>query len=362
MAPTPELLYISHSRLHRNRANLIQTLHTVSGFSSCGVNTTLYLPPWYSKVTLESRLRELGVEPTLDVHPMELLHKRWPLSIFTWIYLNKLRAAKHIYVRSARISLALAARRIPHHLEIHTLRELETKRIDLAQLIRNQKSGIIGLFIPISQVLARALERAGADPGRIHVSPSGVDLGAYRDVSRCSFSGERKPKIVYLGRISNDRGLSILSLIAERRLGEILLTGTMDDPIPQVDGLSYRPPVPHKKVPSIYANSDFVLLPYQPELLHADGISPLKLFEAMAAGRSIIASDLPSIREILEHEKTALLVPPADAEAWCRSVIRLREEPDLAIRLADNARKEAVQYSWTNRARAILKAMSLTSH
>lgn len=359
MASLSELLYIGHSRLHRNRANLIQTLHTVSGFSKCGINTTLYLPPWHKKVTLSARLHELGVNQPIDVQPIQLLHKRWPASLFTWFYLSRLQAAKHIYVRSARLSLALAASKIHHHLEIHTLRELDARGIDIKQLIQYQTSGVIGTFIPISSVLAAALENEGADPKRIYVSPSGVDIDAYHGIQTVHFDSNEKPRIIYLGRISNDRGLGILSLIAEKQLGNILLIGNIDDAIPRVDGLSYEQPVPHRDVPSVYAKSDIVLLPYQPELLHADGISPLKLFEAMAAGRPIIASDLPSIREVLKHEETALLVTPSDADAWCQAVSRLWRDPVLASKLANNARKEAKRYSWAKRANGILAAIGL---
>src|SRR3546814_2148470 len=44
--------------------------------------------------------------------------------------------------------------------------------------------------------------------------------------------------------------------------------------------------------------------------------SPLKLFEYMAHGLPIIASDLPNIREVLRHGETGLLVPSGDLDSW----------------------------------------------
>ena len=81
--------------------------------------------------------------------------------------------------------------------------------------------------------------------------------------------------------------------------------------------------------------------------------SPLKIFEAMAAGRPIVASDLPSSREVLRDGENALLVPPGDASALAATLRRVLSDPRLARRLAGAAWDEAPQYSWDARARAL---------
>ena len=65
-----------------------------------------------------------------------------------------------------------------------------------------------------------------------------------------------------------------------------------------------------------------------------DITSPLKLFEYMAAGRPIVASDLPSIREVLRDGVNALLVPPGDPVAMAAAIARLLGDRALAARLA----------------------------
>jgi glycosyltransferase involved in cell wall biosynthesis len=81
--------------------------------------------------------------------------------------------------------------------------------------------------------------------------------------------------------------------------------------------------------------------------------SPLKIFEAMAAGRPIVASDLPSSREILRDGENALLVPPGDAGALAAALRRVLGDDGLARRLAASAWDEAPRYSWAARARAL---------
>jgi glycosyltransferase involved in cell wall biosynthesis len=81
--------------------------------------------------------------------------------------------------------------------------------------------------------------------------------------------------------------------------------------------------------------------------------SPLKLFEYMAAGKAIVASDLPSIREVLRHEENALLAVAGDPESFAAAIRRLRDEPALGERLGRRARADAALHTWDRRAERI---------
>ena len=60
-------------------------------------------------------------------------------------------------------------------------------------------------------------------------------------------------------------------------------------------GLEHHPPVPHTEGADWHAGAEIALMPYQPALQHAASFSPIKSFEAMAAGRRVIASDLAAL-------------------------------------------------------------------
>jgi len=139
-------------------------------------------------------------------------------------------------------------------------------------------------------------------------------------------------------------------------VADVTLVGAAEDAIPRLPGLRAVPYVPHRDVPSWYGKGDIAVMPYQPSLSHADSISPIKLFEAMAAARPIVVSDLPAIREVVSHEVEALLVPPGDIDAWVVAVERLRHDPVLAHRLALAGREKVARYSWNQRAADIARA------
>ncbi len=114
--------------------------------------------------------------------------------------------------------------------------------------------------------------------------------------------------------------------------------------------------VPHAEVKKYLGEARVAVLPNL-----ADGVSrytsPLKLFEYMAAGLPIVASDLPSLREVLRDGENAVLVPPEDPAALAGGIRRVLGDAGLASRIASRARMEAREYTWENRAKRIREVL-----
>jgi glycosyltransferase involved in cell wall biosynthesis len=93
-----------------------------------------------------------------------------------------------------------------------------------------------------------------------------------------------------------------------------------------------------------------LVLPNPASAISTHFTSPLKLFEYMVTGRAIVASDLPSIREVLTDGENALLVAPGDATALAGAVRKLVADRALAARLARAAFEKSAEYTWSRRA------------
>jgi glycosyltransferase involved in cell wall biosynthesis len=117
--------------------------------------------------------------------------------------------------------------------------------------------------------------------------------------------------------------------------------------------------VPQQEAPDYLAACDICVSPHVP---NPDGSrffgSPTKLFEYMAMGKAIVASDLEQIGEVLEAERTALLVPPGDPAALAAALGRLASDGTLRQRLGSSARQAAVErHSWDSNASSVLETV-----
>jgi glycosyltransferase involved in cell wall biosynthesis len=115
--------------------------------------------------------------------------------------------------------------------------------------------------------------------------------------------------------------------------------------------------MPQEGVRKLLAAADILVLPNKAGIPESElYTSPMKMFEYMASSKPILASDLPSLREVLT-EQSALLVVPNDPVALARGIERLLAEPVYAARLAARAREDVAAFSWKRRAQAILSAL-----
>lgn len=111
------------------------------------------------------------------------------------------------------------------------------------------------------------------------------------------------------------------------------------------------------EVPRYLAAADVCLITSPRNEFFAAETSPMKLFEYMMMGKAILASDLPSTREVVKHGESAYLVPPSDVEALAAALVALRDDPDLRERLGEGAKREVLAYTWLARADRILADM-----
>jgi glycosyltransferase involved in cell wall biosynthesis len=114
--------------------------------------------------------------------------------------------------------------------------------------------------------------------------------------------------------------------------------------------------VPQEQGPSYLAACDILVSPHVP---NPDGTpffgSPTKLFEYMAMGKGIVASDLDQIGEVLDHDETAWLVEAGNPKALAQGLQALIEDPARRDRLGIAARKVVEQkYTWLEHTRRII--------
>lgn len=259
-------------------------------------------------------------------------------------------------------------RRLPLLLEVNAPLADERSRFGglrlrrLAHALERRVWRAATLVLPVTAVLARSVAVAGVAPERIRVVQNGVVLERF-----AGSAAQAEPAVVTLGFVGFVRpwhGLDrVLHAIAAQPAGRpVGLTVIGDGPVrAELEALAaslgiagrvhFTGLVAHDQVPARVAGFDIAL---QPQVVAY--ASPLKIFDYMAAGRAIVAPDQPNIREILEHERTALLFDPDRDGAMWDAVQRLIDDPALRLQLGRAARRELEtrDYTWRGNARRIV--------
>jgi len=103
---------------------------------------------------------------------------------------------------------------------------------------------------------------------------------------------------------------------------------------------------------------DVLLMPFPKTTHYSYYMSPMKMFEYMAGKRPIVASDLPSVREVL-NENNAVLVESGNPKSLADGIKKVLENSEFAQSIANQAYEDVKEYTWEKRAERILTYLKI---
>lgn len=359
--PTIRLIYLSNALVPSREASAVNVMLTCDAFAGLG-----------PEVTLRARRGDLPGSPADYYalrHPFKIVYENrfkaaaWLLARSVW---PRVRADEVYFGRKISAVSALARRGHAVAVELHAPPRNQRKYEELRAIIDAPR--LHGVVVISAQLRDEILKRyPQLDPARILVAHDGAPSAALRPPAARQAAPVRA---VYCGRLLRGKGVDTV-LQAARRTPQVefhVIGGSPE----QIAALSPSPAnvvlhghLPHAAAMALLPEFDIALAPYG-EVVHggrhkpdsanlANWMSPIKLFEYMAAGLPIVTSDLPVLNEIVQHERTALLTPPGHAAALGEAVARLAANADLRRQLATTAQTMlAENYTWDRRARRIL--------
>jgi glycosyltransferase involved in cell wall biosynthesis len=295
-----------------------------------------------------------------------------------------------IYERHSLFSTAgvrLAARvGCPRILEVNAPLAEEHKQfrgLSLESVARRMEiesfRGATAIVAVSEQVRSYIHETSGIGVERIHVLPNGVDI------SRFAGSHGRQQLRERLGYRSDDCALAFIGsfkpwhgtffllevferLMTIRPAARLIAVG--DGPerarlrarvsaCDLHDRVCLTGRVPHAEIPSWLAAADIVVAPYQ--AIDNFYFSPLKVLEALAGGRPVVAPRLGQLVELIEHGRTGLLYPPGDASACRDAILSLIDDPARRSAMGVAARSAVAGHSWQDVVQRVLGIAASTA-
>jgi len=401
-----QLWYLANIRLPTEKAHGYQIMQMCEAFSEAGAQVKLLHADRHNRPELEgiedvwahygvTRNFEREKIPCVDWYPWlrgmrggvarvaERFVSWLQLSSYTLALVARLRAAEAdvLYSRDSVPLVALCALRPGLRKRLlYEAHEFPATRVGL-WLRRWLVRRVAGVAVVTGHMATLYAEKLGVPAERLLVVPDGVRLERFADVGgrgacRAALGLPAEAFVVgYVGQLHTKgmgKGLDTLTEAVARLAGDrdprplrLCVVGGPDDMVGTIraegaalglpDEALVTPGQVHPGEVPRWMRAFDVCVMHLPWTTHfAYYASPLKLFEYMASGSAIAASDLPSFAEILTDGENALLTPPGDVAALAGALRRLRDDPALEARLAAQARRDVEQYSWRARAEALL--------
>jgi glycosyltransferase involved in cell wall biosynthesis len=387
------LLYIANIRLPTEKAHGLQIMQNCEAFAQTGADVTLWAARRINTPELQAadgwahygtarnfslrRLFTLDLLPLVPGQSGRLAGLIFTIQLASFTLAALLRAlftpADVYYSRDALVILALSLVK-PRRTLAYEAHRLNAGRA--GRWLQRQVTRRAGTVVAVTQKLADGLVEGGAPAERVLVAHDGIRRERFTGLptqaeARAALGWPEDAFIVgYVGRLQTlmmDKGVgTLIAALAEVEGASLGLVGGPDDMAEAFRahwlelGLDagrflYAGQVTPERVPLCLSALDVCAMPFPWTTHFAYYASPMKIFEYMASGRAIVASDLPSTAEVVTHEESALLTLPSDADALAAAITRLRDDPALRERLAAAALDTVMRhYTWESRAAAIL--------
>jgi glycosyltransferase involved in cell wall biosynthesis len=236
---------------------------------------------------------------------------------------------------------------------------------DLISKIKEQEIATLHLSDAIicpSNVTRDYIASLGLNRKLVTVIPNGVSASDFSP-SPLPARGGRVPVLLYIGTLADWQGLDIviraLPKILEQQPVRLHIVGRgrsrqrkiLSKQIRKlgVEGsVTVQPAIPHHEIPALIAESDICIAPLGLNDRNVtQGACPIKVLEYMAAGRPLLASNMPIVRELVREDMDALLFSPSDPDDLARQVLTLLNDFELSKRLAQSASERVLsKFTW----------------
>ena len=356
-----KLLYAFPEPLPLDRARGIQTTYTVRALASHGLDVVLAHVPGAGDPFDSCAL----VKPA-NVELVPISHRlAWPLSsvhsgrlFFTrlsdtieWstigaVFTRHLKLARAMLQRYPQLPLIYEAH------EVFTDTAPDARRNEIAALEEFVVSRA-ATIIANSHATARRLAERHRTCVSAEVIPNGVEYPP--NVPEKDWANARQ-HVVYAGSFFGWKGVDDLVAAARELPGyRIRMVGGDASSVDRLKAnvssagaaLEFTGRVPHAQVAGELANACVAILPNRADT-DSTFTSPIKLFEYMAAGCAVVATDIPVLREVLDGPDAAWATP-GDAPALARAIRAVAEAPGKAREMAARLREKARRYTWDAR-------------
>lgn len=373
-----KIAVIAQGSIPAQTANSIQNMKMSGALAGLGNEVKVFAPGVDPKINWDHLANHYGLKDRFEIQwiPFASFLRRYD---FAW---SAVRAAQEwhadlVYTRLPQAATWAARRGFPTIFELHDLPSGTMGPWLLRRFLSSP--GALSLVVNTNHLADQLKRRYRLSADLLQLAPNGVDIERYTNlpdpqIARKNLGLAEGFTAGYTGHLYAGRGIElILELARVLPSMQFLLAGGRSDDVAQrkqqARGLSnvhFTGFVANADLPAYQAACDVFLMPHSRKVAGSSGAdiakftNPLKMFEYLACGRPILASDLPILREIL-NEENAVILPGDDVLAWSKALKSLQDSPAKRKALAEAGKRTAALFSWQKRAQSVLQDIEKTA-
>jgi glycosyltransferase involved in cell wall biosynthesis len=374
-----KLVYVANSRFPSEKAQSDQVMAMCRSFALLGHEVTLLVPD-RKPVQAEDPFEYYGVEPTFSFKRLPCVDAiRWSwlgrlglwiqTSTFLWSLRNEVRRLKPNVVFSRELYVfgvpGIPGRRVweSHALHHSWWATRIAKNLDrIITLTKASRDRLVEAGVVAEKVL---VESDAVDPKLFEQSYDRIsvrrELGISDDAFLCLYTG--KFTTMGMSKGLDESVEAVNRLVKEGKNIELLAVGGTVQELERYSTMAnsnirFLGHQTQSTLGKFYAAADLLLMPFPYTEHYAYYMSPLKLFEYLMSGVPMVATDLPSVREIVSEE-SAFIAKPGDVDSLEMEILKAIDRPQEGKRRAEEAKRLSTRYTWTERARRIIDFIAL---
>lgn len=373
MAEKTNMYYIFHGRFPSEKAAAIYTHKNVESFVNEGIGVTVIVPRRIGREPKKAVPYRVLYLPTIDLFFLPIQKAAFLISYTVF----SIMTAVYILICVPRDSLIVSNEALPLILIVRFFRKTMYEIHDFPErnfwMYRYLFRRVRWILVTNAWKKRELAERFFVDGEKSFIEPNGVDLSFFnininKNNARKRLGLPEDGRIaVYTGHLYGWKGVDTLARAAGY-LSEVdvyFIGGTKSDVLRFKRKYGHQNNIyivghkSHGEIPLWQKAADILILPNTAKKdISKYYTSPMKLFEYMASGTPIVASDIPSIREIVDDASATFFTPddPADLKEKIQATLA---DTKCAQEKAVNAYKTAREHDWNARAKRIISHITV---
>jgi len=368
---------ISTSRVPSLTANSIQVMKTCNALVKNGYEVHLWVPG-NPPENWDKLVNHYGLDTSFTIHRKQSYPflKRYD---FSWLTLLAARRQKCdlVYTWLPQTAVLALLFGLPTILEMHDMPTGHIGPLLFRMFIKSKgRKRLITITDALRQKLENRFGMSLRSPVTL-IAPNGTDPEHYANLppawqARDELGLPQIPTAVYTGHFYAGRGMDLMFALAKKSpdIHFLWVGGTPQSVLEWqerlassgIKNVTLTGFVENRRLPLYQSAGDILLMPFENMISGSSGgnsaeiCSPMKMFDYLACGRAILASDLPVLHEVL-NEGNAVFCPIGDISSWEAALKDLITNPKRCSNLGDQAKLDSTNYSWVSRAKRALEGL-----